>query len=304
MGTPNLEVNIGHIRCKNPVLPASGTFGVESAQFIDVSRLGAIVPKSVTLEPREGNPPPRIAEVVAGLINSVGIQNKGALHFVNELVPFFQQFDTPIIASASAYSIDEFKRIAEIFNQCPHIDGIELNISCPNLKEEGRSFGMSCEASYQVVKTVKENSDKVIIPKLSPNVTDIAEIALVCQEAKADALTVANTLTSMAIDIETRKPKLANIVGGLCGPAIKPVVVRMVWQVAKVVDIPVIGVGGISNYKDAIEYFIAGATAVQVGVANLVNPHVMIDIIEGIEKFMIEKSIDNMDDLIKSIVME
>jgi len=303
MAISRLEVNIGRLKLKNPIMPASGTFGVESSQVLDVSKLGAIVPKSVTLNPREGNAPARIVETVAGLVNSVGIQNKGAQHFVDELIPFYEQFNTPIIASASAFSVEEFKRITEIFNKCKAIGGIELNISCPNLEEGGKSFGMSCDSSYQVVKAVRENTDKIIIPKLSPNVTDIVEIAVVCQEAKADAVTVANTFTSMVIDIETRKPKLANVVGGLSGPAIKPIILRMVWQVAKVVDIPVIGVGGITNYEDALEYIIAGATAVQVGVASFANPNTMIEIIQGIERFMAERNIDSMESLRKSIIV-
>ncbi|MBU5483668.1 dihydroorotate dehydrogenase [Clostridium sp. MSJ-11] len=298
---PNLQVQLGGVTLKNPVMPASGTFGSGNCDLIDIRKIGAIVPKSVTLTPREGNNTPRIAETTGGVLNSIGIQSEGLEYFIKNDLKYYEQYDTPIIVSISAYSVDEFLEMVEILNKEKSINMIELNISCPNLKEGGKAFGMSEEFTYKIVKEVKNVTNKVIIPKLTPNVADIVSIALAAEEGGADCLCVANTHLGMAIDVKSRKPRLGNIIGGLSGPAIKPISLRMVWQVAQKVGIPIIGVGGISNWEDAIEYILAGATAIQVGTYNFVNPNCMIDIVEGIEKYMIENNYFSIKELIGSV---
>ncbi|MEW9124188.1 MAG: dihydroorotate dehydrogenase [Thermotaleaceae bacterium] len=304
MQKPDLRVKIGKLNLQNPVMPASGTFGIESCELCDVKKLGAIVPKSVTLNPRQGNKPPRVAETAGGMLNAVGIQNKGLDYFITETLPFYKDYGLPILVSISAYSSDEFKKMVEVLNGQETVSALELNISCPNLEAGGKAFGMNPDATYEIVRTVKQMTDKVVIPKLTPNVEDIRVIAKAAQEAGADALALTNTYIGMAIDIETRKPKLGNIIGGLSGPAIKPLSLRMVWQVAQVVDIPVIGLGGIQSWEDAIEYLLAGATAIQVGTANFVHPNIMVDIIEGIEQYMIKHQIPSIYELIGGIVIE
>jgi dihydroorotate dehydrogenase (NAD+) catalytic subunit len=296
---PNLSVKIGNVVLKNPVMPASGTFGIESCQVCEVDKIGVIVPKSVTLNPREGNKPPRVVETVGGMLNSVGIQNKGLIDFLDHIIPFYKQrYNVPLMASISAYSIDEFKQMVQMLQDDGRADLIELNISCPNLEAGGKAFGMSCQDTYDIVKSVREISDKPLIPKLTPNVTDITEIALAAEEAGADGVSLTNTYIGMAIDIHSRKPKLGNIIGGLSGPAIKPISLRMVWQVAQKISIPIIGIGGIQSWEDAIEYFLAGATAIQVGTYNFVNPNAMVDIINGIENYMQQYKIQDIKDII------
>ncbi|WZL71935.1 dihydroorotate dehydrogenase [Clostridiaceae bacterium 35-E11] len=301
MNNPDLSIRLGSCQLKNPIMPASGTFGEESCEICDVTQIGAIVPKSVTFHPRSGNKPPRVAETVGGMLNSVGIQNKGLQHFIDHTLLFYEKYNVPIMASISAYSVEEFKKMVDALHKDRRTDMIELNISCPNLEANGKAFGMSCEATYEIVREVRGLTDKVIIPKLTPNVEDITAIALSAQEAGADALSLTNTYIGMAIDIHTKKPKLGNVIGGLSGPAIKPISLRMVWQVAQKVSIPIIGIGGIQNWEDAIEYFLAGASAVQVGTYNFVNPNAMVEMIEGIEKYMVKHSMKSMKDIVGKV---
>ena len=286
MKKPNLAVRIGNLELKNPVMPASGAFGSEMESIINFNKLGAVVPKSITKYPRGGNPTPRVCEVNAGMINSIGIQSKGLDYYLKHIIPAYKIYDTPLIASISADSIDEFAEMAEIIGNTPGVSAIELNISCPNLKDDGKAYGMDADISHDLVKKVKEATDQTIITKLTPNVTSIQEIAIACEEAGSDGLNVANTILAMAIDIHTRKPKIGNVLGGISGPAIKPIIVRMIYQVRQVCSIPIVGCGGIMNADDAIEMMLAGATAVQVGTANFINPKVMIEIIEGIESYL------------------
>ncbi|WP_053956476.1 dihydroorotate dehydrogenase [Inediibacterium massiliense] len=300
MKDPNLSIKIGNILLKNPIMPASGTFGKESCELCDVEKIGLIVPKSVTLHPREGNKLPRVVETASGMLNAVGIQNKGIDDFIENILPFYEKYNVPIMVSISGYSVEEFKVMIEKLNQT-NVPMIELNISCPNLKEGGKAFGMSADDTYEIVQKVRENTQKVIVPKLTPNVEDITIIAKAAQEAGADAVALTNTYIGMAIDIHTKRPKLGNIIGGLSGPAIKPISLRMVWQTAQKIDIPIIGIGGISNYEDALEYIIAGASAVQVGTYNFVNPNIMVEIVEGIKSYMIKNNIEDLKDLIGSI---
>jgi dihydroorotate dehydrogenase (NAD+) catalytic subunit len=297
MDKVNLRVNIGGVELKNPVMPASGTFGVESADFVDCSKIGAIVPKSFTLNPQQGNPPPRVVETPCGMLNAVGIQNKGLEHFVKVTLPFFEPYGTPVIASVSAYSEDDFKIIINELNKTSTAL-IELNISCPNLKEGGKAFGISVEETYNIVKAAKSVTEIPLITKLSPNVTDITEIALAAENAGTHAISLVNTFLGMAIDIKTMRPKLANITGGLSGPAIKPLALRMVWQVAQKVKVPVIGIGGISTGTDAIEFLLAGASAVQVGTYNFIEPGCMEKIISEIQDYMVSKNIVDIHEVI------
>lgn len=298
MNNIDLGVEIGGIKFKNPVIPASGTFGIETSKLIDIDKLGAILPKSITYSPRVGNPTPRMAETDSGILNSVGIPSKGIKNFIEKDLRFYSQFNTPIIVSVFAFTLDEFKKNIEILNREKACSMIELNISCPNLGKQGKAFGMRPEDTYRIVKEIKSISDKPIIPKLTPNTNNIVEIARAAKEARADGVSLVNTFWGMAIDVETQRPKLANITGGLSGPAIKPIALRMVWQVYNNVDIPIIGIGGIVTWKDAVEYLLAGATSIQVGTANLSNPNHMIQIIDGIEKYLIRKNHSSVKDII------
>jgi len=284
----NLSVKIGDLALKNPVMTASGTFGYgeEYAEFVDLSLLGAIVTKGLSLKPREGNPPPRIVETPAGMLNAIGLQNIGVERFIEEKLPFLEQFDVPVIANFFGDSIDEFVGAAERLSRADGIDGLEMNISCPNKQAGWLVFGTDPEVTFEVVSAVRRVTDLTLIVKLSPNVTDIAQMARVAEDAGADAVSLINTVTGMAIDINTRRPKLANVTGGLSGPAIKPIGVRMVWEVFKAVGIPVIGSGGIMSGEDAVEYMLAGAAAVAVGTANFVTPTATTDIITGIRDYM------------------
>lgn len=301
---PDMTIKIGNMILKNPVMPASGTFGVELDPFTDFNKFGALVPKSITLSPQQGNKPPRIAETASGMLNAVGIQNEGIYHFVEELLPFYEKFDTNLIVSISAYSREEFIEMVNILEPYESIDGLELNISCPNLAVGGKSFGMSENDTYDIIKEIRKNTKKTLIAKLTPNVGDISKIALAAERGGADAVSLINTITSMAIDINTRKPKLGNITGGLSGPAVKPIAIRMVWEVANAIKIPVIGIGGIVNAEDAIEFLLAGASAVQVGTALFINPKAVEEILAGIENYMLKYKNSNLNDLIGKVIIE
>lgn len=294
----NLGINIGKVELKNPVMTASGTFaaGKEYSEFVDLNKLGAVVVKGIATNPWPGNPAPRIAETYGGMLNSIGLQNLGVEHFINEDIPFLRKFDTKIVVNIIGKTIEEYCQVAERLANAD-IDLIELNISCPNLKEGGVSFGTSCKSVEEVTREVKKYAKQPLIVKLSPNVTDISEIAKSAEAAGADAISLINTLLGMAIDIHRRKPVLANITGGLSGPAIKPVALRMVYQVAKVVSVPIIGMGGIMTGEDAIEFIMAGATGVAVGTANFGNPRATIDVLEGIIDYCNKYEIKDIKDI-------
>lgn len=293
----NMNVNIGDLLLANPVMPASGTFGEGMARIIDLNRLGAIVTKTITDDLREGNPTPRIAEFKNSTLFSIGIPSKGGDYYINETVPFYQAYSPPLVASISADSIEEFGELAAKVS-VPGVRAIEANISCPNLKKNGLAFGMDADSTYQVVRAMKAATDVPIWPKMTPNAANIAEIALAAEEAGADAVVVSNALLAMAIDVETFLPKVANIMGGITGPAIKPILLRMTYQCAQAVKIPVIGCGGIATGEDAIEYLLAGASAVQVGTANFVSPNAMLKIIDEITAFCERRRITHVTDLI------
>ena len=296
----NLSVDIGHLKLKNPVMTASGTFGYgeEYSEFVDLNQLGAVVVKGISLKPMEGNPSPRICETPCGMINAIGLQNVGLKRFIKEKLPYLRRFDTKVIVNILGSTIQEYKRLSEALEDAG-VDGIELNVSCPNVKKGGITLGTDKKALAGLIRKVRQSVKKaVLITKLSPNVSNIQEFSKVAEDAGSDALSLINTIPAMAIDVETWRPRLANIVGGLSGPAIKPIAVRMVWEASKAVKIPVIGVGGIMNATDAIEFMLAGATAVEVGTANFVNPRVTIDIIEGIEEYLIRKGVNNLKELI------
>ena len=300
---PDLKVNLGAIELQNPVMTASGTFGYarEYEGLVDLNRLGAIIVKGLSLEPTNGNPPPRIVETPCGMLNAIGLENVGIGVFVKEKLPYLQTLFPPIFANIYGTSIEEYAELAARVDELEAIAGVEVNISCPNVKAGGIAFGADPDSAFRVVKAVRKKTRKQLIVKLSPNVTDITIIAQSAEAAGADALSLINTITGMAIDIENRQPKIANITGGLSGPAIKPVALRMVWQVAQAAKIPVVGIGGIMTAIDALEFFIAGATAVKIGTANFVNPHTTLDIIDGIEKFLVRKKIDRLTDIIGTL---
>ena len=296
----DLKVNIGGIELENPVMTASGTFGYarEFENLIDLNRLGAIIIKGLSLKPSMGNPPPRIVETPCGMLNAIGLENVGFTSFVEEKLQFLKELSTPVFINIYGKNVKEYAELASRIDDIEEIAGIEVNISCPNVKAGGVAFGTDPDAAHKVVKAVRGNTGKPLMVKLTPNVTDITLIARSVEDAGADSISLINTITGMVIDIETRRPKLANITGGLSGPAIKPIALRMVWQVVQKVNIPVIGVGGIMTAEDALEFLIAGAVAVQVGTANLINPHATIDIIEGIEAFLIKRNISRITDII------
>jgi len=293
----DLGVRIGSLELKNPVMTASGTFGYgeEYAEFLDLSSLGAVVVKGLSLLPKEGNPPPRIVETASGMLNAIGLQNIGIERFVEEKIPFLRTYDTKVIVNFFGDSIDEYVAAAERLSSVEGIHALEMNISCPNKQAGWCIFGTDPRVTTQVVGAVRKATKLPLIVKLSPNVTDISLMARVAVDAGADALSVINTLTGMVIDIRTRKPKLANRTGGLSGPAIKPVAVRMVYEVFKAVKVPVIGMGGIMHADDAIEFLLAGATAVAVGTANFVNPRATIDILDGIMTYMKDEKVEDIN---------
>ncbi len=296
----DLSVRLGRITLKNPVLVASGTFGYgeEYAELINLNELGGIMVKAVTLEPREGNPPPRLAETPAGLLNAIGLENPGVDVFLKEKLPFLRRFQTAIIVNIAGEKEEEYLRLAERLNQVKGISALEVNISCPNVKEKGLIFGTDPEQTFSLVKKLGEITDIPLIVKLTPNVTDITKIAQASQEAGAEALSLINTVLGMSIDVETRKPKLGNITGGLSGPAIRPIAVRMMWQTFQKVNLPLIGMGGITDAEDALEFILAGASAVAIGTANFIDPKTALEVIEGIKQYMQVKGIKNFKDLI------
>ncbi len=295
-----LKVNIGELELKNPVMTASGTFGygTEYTDFIDLSRLGGILVKGTTLEPRQGNDYPRMAETPSGMLNAVGLQNKGVHYFVSDIYPIIKEYDTNIIVNVSGSTLEDYVACTEALVGLDKIPAIELNVSCPNVKEGGMAFGTSCVSAAQVVREVRKVYDKTLIVKLSPNVTDIAEIALAVEAEGADSVSLVNTFLGMSIDAEKRKPRLSTITGGLSGPCIKPIALRMVWQVYNAVKIPVIGMGGISNWQDAIEFILAGSSAIQIGTYNFINPTVSVEIVDGILEYMDRHNIDSINDLV------
>lgn len=296
----NLEVNIGKLHLKNPVTTASGTFGngPEFKDFIDLNCLGGIFVKGITLEERQGNPPQRMAETPSGMLNAVGLQNKGIDYFIENIWPQVVHLQAQVIANVNGSTIEDYVAVTEKLNELDQMEAIELNISCPNVKQGGMLFGTSCPSAVAVTEAVRKAYDKTLIVKLSPNVTDVAEIARAVVDAGADAVSLINTLVGMAIDAEGRKPVLSTITGGLSGPAIKPVALRMVYQVSKAVKVPVIGIGGIMNATDAIEFMLAGASAVQVGTANFIDPQVCLKIIDGIEAYLEKHGFESVNDII------
>ena len=298
------QVNIGRgLMIKNPVMTASGTFGygTEYTDFIDLARLGGIVVKGTTLHHREGNPYPRMAETPSGMLNAVGLQNKGVDYFIEHIYPTISNYDTAVIVNVSGSQIEDYITTAERLNALAHIPAIELNISCPNVKEGGMAFGVTCAGASSVVRAVRAVYDKALIVKLSPNVTNVTEIARAVEAEGADAISMINTLLGMAIDAEKRRPILSTITGGLSGPAVKPVALRMVWQTAQVVNVPIIGMGGIATATDAIEFLLAGATAIEVGTYNFVDPTATIQIVEGIENYMLRHGFSNINELIGAL---
>lgn len=299
----DLKVHIGSLEFKNPVTTASGTFGygTEYTDFMDINRLGGIFVKGTTLEHREGNPYPRMAETPAGMLNAVGLQNKGAAYFAEHIYPEIKDFDTHIIVNVSGSTVKSYVECAEKIAELDKIPAIELNISCPNVKKGGMAFGVTCAGAAEVVSAVRKVYPKVLIVKLSPNVTDIAEIAKAVEGAGADSVSLINTLLGMAIDPIKRKPLLSTITGGLSGPCVKPIALRMVWQTYKAVKIPIIGLGGISSWQDAVEFMLAGATAIQVGTYNFIDPAISSKIIDGLNKYCDEFAINSVSELIGAL---
>lgn len=301
----NTAIKIGGITLKNPVMTASGTYGygLEYSDFIDLSKLGGIVVKGTTLNPRQGNPYPRMAETPSGMLNAVGLQNKGVEYFCSEIYPSIKDIDTHMIVNVSGSTIEDYMATAERIAELDKIPSIELNISCPNVKEGGMAFGVTCAGAAEVVRAVRKVYPKTLIVKLSPNVTDITEIARAVEAEGADSISMINTLLGMAIDVKSRKPILSTVTGGLSGPAVKPVALRMVWQTAKVISIPIIGMGGISSCEDAIEFLLAGASAVQVGTYNFVDPTITTKIASGIEDYLVQNNMTDVSELIGGLIL-
>ena len=296
----DLSVKIGGLSLRNPVMTASGTFGygTEFEDFVNFSRMGGIIVKGTTLRHREGNAYPRLAEVPAGMLNAVGLQNKGVDYFCENIYPTVKNYDTNVIVNVSGACVEDYVATAEKINELDHIPAIELNISCPNVKEGGMAFGTSCASAAEVVKAVRKAYDKTLIVKLSPNVTSIADIAKAVEAEGADSVSLINTVMGMAINAETRKPVLSTITGGLSGPCVKPIALRMVWQVSKAVNIPIVGLGGIMNATDAIEFFLAGATAIEIGTANFIDPSVTMKVVDGIEDYLKRHNYDSINQII------
>ncbi|MBW2436892.1 MAG: dihydroorotate dehydrogenase [Desulfobacterales bacterium] len=300
---PDLKITIGNLELQNPVLTASGTFGYaqEFEDLVDLNRLGAIIVKGLALRPTKGNPPPRIVETPCGMLNAIGLENVGIDAFADQKLPFLKTLSPPILANIYGTCIEDYAELAARLETLEGIAGVEVNISCPNVKAGGIAFGADPDVAYRVVAAVREKTTKHLMVKLSPNVTDITLIARSAEAAGADSLSLINTITGMAIDLETRRPKIANITGGLSGPAIKPIALRMVWQVVQAIQIPVIGIGGIITAEDALEFLVAGASAVQIGTANFINPQVTTDIIDGIEAFIARRNIASVTDIIGTL---
>ena len=295
----NLSVNIGKLKLKNPVLTASGTFGYgeEYAEFVDLNKLGAVVVKGLSLKPKQGNPPPRIIETPAGMLNSIGLQNIGVKAFIKNKLPFLRQFDTAVIANFFGDSIKEYVETAECLSSAKGIHALEMNISCPNKQAGWIVFGTDPKVTFKAVSAVRKATSLPLIVKLSPNVTDIKIMAKAAEDAGADAVSLINTITGMSIDIKTRSPRLANITGGLSGPAVKPIAVRMVWEACRAVKIPAIGMGGIVTADDAIEFMLAGASAVALGTVNFMNQKAAADVLQGIKKYMADNGIKDISEL-------
>jgi dihydroorotate dehydrogenase (NAD+) catalytic subunit len=303
---PDLTTDLGFLRLRNPVLAASGTFGygLEFAPFVNLNKLGGIVVKGLYFEPRPGNPPPRLAESASGLINSIGLQGIGVKAFAEKILPQLEKTKTPLIVNVCGETDEEFAAVIDFLNAQEQIAAFELNISCPNVKKDGFCPALNTEATFSLVQVAKRTSRRPVITKLSPNVTDIVEIALAAEEAGSDAISLVNTFLALAVDIETRRPKLANIFGGLSGPAIKPLALRMVYQVAKAVKVPVIGMGGVMTGRDAVEFLIVGAKAVEVGTANLVDPDATVRIIGEIEDYCRANKIKKIIEVIGTLQSE
>ncbi|WP_143713329.1 dihydroorotate dehydrogenase [Candidatus Kryptobacter tengchongensis] len=300
------EVIIGKLRLKNPVLVASGTFGYgdELIGTVDISKLGGIVTKSLTLKPKIGNPPPRIAETPCGMLNSIGLANIGVDKFINEKLPILKNYDTAIIVNIAAKRVEDYCEIIRRLENAEGVSAYEINISCPNVKEGGLEFGTNPSMTAKIVSETRKLTDKTLIIKLTPNVTRISEFAKICKDEGADAVSLINTIVGMAIDIRTRKPKVATVTGGLSGPAIKPIALAKVFEVFQNVDIPIIGIGGITTWEDAIEFMIAGARAIQVGTANFIDPNASLQIISGIIRYCEENKIQDVNDIVGSIILE
>jgi dihydroorotate dehydrogenase (NAD+) catalytic subunit len=300
-GLPDLSVQIGRMHLKNPVMPASGTFGYgqEFEQYLDLNRLGAVIVKGTTLKPRTGSYPRRTAEVASGMVTSIGLQNVGVEKFIEEKLPYFDGINSCLIVNIGGHSVEEYIEVARILNRQERVDALEVNISCPNVKEGGMTFGVDPEVTRDLVSRIRDATGKTLIVKLTPMVTDIRLFAEICQKCGADSVSLINAPLGLAIDIETRRSKLGrNITGGLTGPAIKPLALYLVWQVCKSVDIPVIGIGGISSTEDALEFLIAGASAVQIGTWNFVNPGITMEIIDGIRGYMKDRGFSSLSDLV------
>jgi dihydroorotate dehydrogenase (NAD+) catalytic subunit len=300
---PDLSVHIGPLHLQNPVMTASGAFGYarEFESLVDLKRLGAVIVKGLSLNPEKGNPPPRIVETPSGLLNAIGLENVGIERFEKEKLPFLRTLSTPILVNIYGKTVSDYADLAYRLDRMDGVAGVEVNISCPNVRAGGMAFGTDEKTAGEVVRVVRKEISKPVIVKLSPNVSDIAKIAKSVEDAGADAVSLINTVSGMAIDIRTRRPKLANIIGGLSGPAIKPIALRMVWQTARQVKIPVIGIGGIASSEDALEFMIAGATAIQVGTANFTNPGATMDILDGIRSFCLKHGIRRATDIIGSL---
>ena len=301
----DLSVNIGNLKLSNPVMTASGTFGYgkEFEDFVDLEKIGGIIVKGTTLHRREGNPYPRMAETPMGMLNAVGLQNKGVDYFISEIYPQIKDIRTNMIVNVSGSAIEDYVQTAEKLNALDAIPAIELNISCPNVKQGGMAFGVTAKGASEVVKAVREVYKKTLIVKLSPNVTDITEIARAVEGAGADSVSLINTLLGMAIDAEKRRPVLSTITGGMSGAAVKPIALRMVWQVSKAVNIPVVGLGGIMNWKDAVEFLLAGATAVQIGTANFIDPAITVKVAEGIDDYLNRHGFTSVKDIIGGLIV-
>ncbi len=298
----NMSVKIGKLKLKNPIMTASGTFGYgeEYADYVDLNKLGAIVVKGLSLKPRLGNPPPRIMETTGGMLNAVGLQNIGVDTFIEEKLPFLRQYNTKVIVNIYGETYDEYKKVAQKLSSAKGVHALEVNISCPNVQKGGLSFGADPKTAAVVTSKVKDATDLPVIVKLTPNVTDITTVAVAVEKAGADAISLINTITGMSVNILTKKPRLKNITGGLSGPAIKPVALRMVWQVLQKVSIPVIGIGGIMNAEDALEFLILGAKAVQIGTSNFINPQATMDVLAGIERYMQMSNVANINKIIST----
>ena len=301
----DLSVNIGNLKLSNPVMTASGTFGYgkEFEDFVDLEKIGGIIVKGTTLHRREGNPYPRMAETPMGMLNAVGLQNKGVDYFISEIYPQIKDIRTNMIVNVSGSAIEDYVQTAEKINELENIPAIELNISCPNVKQGGMAFGVTAKGAAEVVKAVREVYKKTLIVKLSPNVTDITEIARAVEGSGADSVSLINTLLGMAIDAEKRRPILSTITGGMSGAAVKPIALRMVWQVSKAVNIPVIGLGGVMNWRDAVEFLLAGASAIQIGTANFIDPAVTVKVADGINDYLDRHGFTSVKDIIGGLIV-